>query len=58
MPGLTESTLYENLDHTVSLKITYSTLLYILGATFTIPPLPVPMETFYERHVCNGSLTP
>ena len=45
MPSLTDSNLYENPDRTVSPKITNSTLLYILGADYTIPPLPLLMET-------------
>ena len=37
MPGLTESTLYENQDHTVSLKITYTHLIYNITSTNNAP---------------------
>lgn len=48
MPGFTDSILYENLDHTVSQKITYTLFIYTYTIRNNIPPLPILMEMISE----------
>ena len=51
MPGLTESTLYENQDHTVSLKITYTHLIYNITSTNNAPS-PLTDESESMKDMC------